>query len=138
MAMKSDPDSLTKVREIAFSPLHPDTNQAGTAAQLLRDCEGVDRVERLSETQIRVSYDIRHATLEAIENLLEDFGFHLDNALIHRMRRALAHYMEETQRLNMGCGRGESNCTVRVFINSYRQRRHGCQDDRPQHWRRYL
>jgi len=136
--MSPDSDSLIKVREIAFCPLHPDKNQAGTATQLLGDCDGVSRAERLSETRVRVSYDIRQATLEAIEGLLQDFGFHLDNALIYRMRRALVNYLEQTQRLNMGCERGDSNCTVRVFINRYQQRRHGCQDDRPSHWRRYL
>lgn len=136
--MKSDSDSLIKVREIAFSALHADKNQAGTAIQLLQDCDGVDKVERLSDTRLRVSYNIRNATLEAIEGLLQDFGFHLDNALVYRMRRALVSYMEQTQRSNMGCDQGESNCTTRVFINRYQQRRHGCQDDRPQHWRRYL
>ncbi len=136
--MKSDPDSPIKVREIVFCPLHPDKNQAGTAAQLLRDCEGVQSVERLSETRLQVCYDIRHATLEAIEELLTEFGFHLDNALMLRMRRALVHYMEQTQRINMGCGKGDHNCTVKVFINRYQQRKHGCRDQRPQHWRRYL
>lgn len=136
--MKSDTDSLIKVRDITFCSLHPDKNQAGTATQLLSDCEGVEAVERLTDTRLRVTYDIRHATLEAIECLLEEFGFHLDNALLYRMRRALIYYLEQTQRLNMGCARGDNNCTIRVFVNRYQQRRHGCQDDRPQHWRRYL
>ncbi|HHI77085.1 MAG TPA: hypothetical protein ENJ94_07930 [Gammaproteobacteria bacterium] len=136
--MRNDPDSPIKVREIAFCPLHPDRNQAGTAVQLLRDCEGVLSAERLNDRLLRVSYDLHHATLAAIEELLEHFGFHLDNSLLQRMRRALVKYTEETQRSNLGCGRGTTNCTVKVFINSYRQRAHGCQDGRPQHWRRYL
>ena len=136
--MKSNPDSPIKLREINFCALHPDSNQAGTAVQLLNDCTPSQSARRLSDTRLEVCYDIRHATLEAIEELLENFGFHLDNSLLYRMRRALVHYMENTQRINMGCGRGESNCTVKVFINRYRQRRHGCQDGRPQHWRRYL
>jgi len=136
--VKSDTDSLIKVREIAFAPLHPDKNQAGTAAQLLRDGEGLESTERLSDTRLRISYDIRHATLEAIEYLLEDFGFHLDNALKYRMRRALVNYMEKTQRLNMGCTQDGRDCTVRIFINRYQQREHGCRDNRPKHWRRYL
>jgi hypothetical protein len=136
--MKSNPDGPIKLREINFCALHPDSNQAGTAVQLLNDCEGVQSARRVSDTRLEVCYDIRHATLAAIEELLESFGFHLDNSLLYRMRRALVHYMEQTQRINMGCGRGESNCTVKVFINRYRQRQHGCQDGRPQHWRRYL
>ncbi|WP_231892822.1 hypothetical protein [endosymbiont of unidentified scaly snail isolate Monju] len=54
------------------------------------------------------------------------------------MRRALIKYTEETQCINLGCEGGESNCTVKIFINRYLHRTHGCRDDRPQHWRRYL
>jgi len=136
--MSNNPDSLNKQREIAFCILHPDENQTGTAAALLADHAGIERAERLSEGLIRVHYRIDHACLADIEGLLEERGFHLDNSLINRMRRALVHYVEETQRLNMGCGRGDSNCTTKVFANRYRQREHGCQDERPQHWRRYL
>lgn len=136
--MKTDPDSPIKIREIAFCPLHPDKNQAGTAVQLLRDCEGILRAERISDKQLRVTYDLRHATLAAIEELLETVGFHLDNSLLHRMRRALIRYTEENQRFNLGCGRGNANCTTKIFVNRYRQLEHGCRDDRPGHWRRYL
>lgn len=136
--MRNNPDSLEKQREIAFCTLHPDSNQAGTAASLLGDCEGIDQALRLSESVVRVSYRIDRVCLADIEALLEEHGFHLENSLVQRMRRALVHYVEETQRLNMGCGRGESNCTTKVFANRYQQRDHGCQDERPKHWRRYL
>jgi hypothetical protein len=134
----STQDGLAKQREIAFCTLHADKDQAATAVSLLEDLDGMDAVERISPALIRVRYQINHVCLADIEDLLADRGFHLDNALIHRMRRALVHYMEETQRMNMGCGSGESNCTTKVFINRYRKRDHGCQDERPRHWRRYL
>ncbi len=136
--MNDKQDSLSKQREIAFCSLHPDLNQAGTAVALLADMEGIDRVEQLSEALIRVHYQVNHVCLADIEALLAERGFHLDNSLLHRMRRALVHYMEETQRINIGCGLGDSNCTTKVFINRYRKRDHGCQDERPKHWRRYL
>jgi len=136
--MSEKPDSLKKQREIAFCSLHPDSDQAGTAAAFLGDLEGIDAVERLSETSVRVSYQINHVCLDDIESLLVDRGFHLDNSIMQRMRRALINYTEETQRINMGCAQGESNCTTKVFINRYRKRDHGCQDERPKHWRRYL
>ena len=136
--MKSTPENPVKVREISFCSLHPDKNQGGTAVKLLSDCEAVHSAERLSATRIRVSYDIREATLEMVEALLQEYGLHLDNALIQRMRRALVRYTEETQRSNMGCNPRDPNCTAKVFINRYQKRDHGCQDDRPQHWQRYL
>jgi len=131
-------DSLSKQREIAFCTLHPDGNQAGTAAALLIDHPGIDKVELLSSSLIKVHYQITHTYLANIEEMLNKTGFHLDNHLIQRMRRALVHYVEETQRTNMGCSKGESNCTAKIFINDYQKRNHGCQDERPRHWRRYL
>lgn len=136
--MSDKPDSLCKQREITFCSLHPDENQPGTAADLLANLDGIDSAQQISDTSIRVEYQIDHVCLADIEALLAERGFHLDNSLAHRMRRALVHYVEDTQRANMGCGRGESNCTTKVFINRYRKRDHGCQDERPKHWRRYL
>ena len=136
--MSHKPDNLRRHREIVFCTLHPDPDQAGTASALLDSVEGLDSVKKNAPHSIQVSYLITQLCLADIEALLIAHGFHLDNSLVHRMRRALVHYVEETQRANMGCDRGDSNCTTKVFINRYRKREHGCQDERPQHWRRYL
>jgi hypothetical protein len=63
---------------------------------------------------------------------------HLDGALLLRLRRAMCYYMEETQRANWGCRHGEHNCTKKVFAKRYEVLEHGCRDERPEHWRRYL
>lgn len=131
-------DQILKQREISFCSLHPDKDQAATAAALLNDYTGIERVERLSPTLIRVEYRIDHTYLAYIEELLESHGFHLDNQLMCRLKRALVHYTEDTQRTNLGCGKGSSNCTVKVFVSRYQKRDHGCRDERPQHWRKYL
>ena len=136
--MNDSADSLFKVREIVFQELHPDPDQAGSAAALLVDLEGVHRVEAIAADTLRIAYHLLAVTLEEIEQLLEHSGFHLDNGLVYKIRRALHHYTEETQRANLGCAKGEANCTQKVFVNRYQQREHGCQDDRPDHWRRYL
>ncbi len=127
-----------KVREIVFCTLHPDEDQAGSAVALLVDVAGVQRVQALSPSTLEVAYHLLEITLEEIELLLVNGGFHLDNGLVHKIRRALHHYTEETQRANLGCAKGEANCTQKVFINRYLKRDHGCQDDRPEHQRRYL
>lgn len=136
--MEEKDKSLLKRREIAFCSLHPDPSQARTAVSFLSDIDGILEVEFLHDHAIRVHYHLKDICLSAIEQLLERKGFHLDNNLMHRIRRALAHYTEDTLMVNMGCGAGESNCTQRVFIKSYQKREHGCQDNRPKHWRRYL
>ena len=131
-------NNLIKVREIVFSTLHPDADQAGSAAALLLELDGVQRVEAEHPAVLHVTYHLLTVCLVDIEAVLEENGFHLDNGLVHKIRRALFHDTEETQRANLGCAKGESNCTQKVFVNRYRKREHGCQDDRPEHWRRYL
>jgi hypothetical protein len=136
--MEQESDNLRKQREIAFCTLHPDTDQAGSAAALLSQTEGILLARRLDEVTLQVHYHLLAITLAEIELLLEARGYHLDNRLVHKIRRALFHYTEETQRANLGCAKGDSNCTQKIFATTYRKRSHGCQDDRPDHWRRYL
>ena len=88
-------DSLFKVREIVFQELHPDPDQAGSAAALLLDIEGVHRVAPVEPGTLQVAYHLLAITLEEIEQLLEKSGFHLDNGLVYKIRRALHHYTEE-------------------------------------------
>jgi len=136
--MATNPTLLIKQREIAFCPLHPDPRQAHSAADVLGGMEGVRDLHVPRDTVLRVEYELLRITLEDIEQLLGQRGFHLDNSLLHKLRRALYHYTEDTERENLGCPKGESNCTAKVFISSYRRREHGCRDERPDHWRRYL
>ena len=131
-------EDLTKRRDIDFQEPHPDPRQAHSAAMLLRSVQGVLELEPVSFTLLRIAYDIRCITLLEIEEGLTAAGFHLDNSLFNKLRRTICYYAEETQRANMGCEQGSSNCTRRIFVNRYNQREHGCRDERPQHWRRYL
>ncbi|MCB1789368.1 MAG: hypothetical protein KDJ27_07390 [Gammaproteobacteria bacterium] len=136
--MEKPCESLYKRREIAFCTLHPDPQQARSAATFLGEIKGVSHVEVVHKAAIEVQYLLVAITLAEIEDLLVQNGFHLDNRLMHKIKRALYHYTEDTQRANLGCNKGDPNCTEKVFVNRYRNRDHGCQDDRPDHWRRYL
>ncbi len=127
-----------KHREIAFRELHPDATQAHTAAVFLNDVDGVLQIEPASATLLKVSYDVLAITLKEIEDALRELGLHLDNRLMFRMKRALYYYTEETLRANCGCPQGPSNCTRKVFALRYQHMNHGCRDQRPEHWRRYL
>jgi len=135
--METQADSLFKEREIVFTSLHPDPDQAGSAAALIVEIEGIERVESVDACTLHVTYHLLVICLADIEQFLEARGFHLDMRLKYKIRRALHHYTEETQRANLGCAKGESNCTQKVFVNRYRSRNHGCQDERPEHWRQY-
>lgn len=127
-----------KQREIVFCPLHPDRHQAHSAALLLLNIEGVQHVEALAAHRLLVRYDISMVTLAVIESALTEIGFHLDNALLLKLKRALYYYTEETERANLGCSDCQARTTRDVFIKEYQRRQHGCRDPRPAHWRHYL
>lgn len=136
--MEIPDDERIKHREIAFRELHPNPDQAGTAVRFLAGVEGVVATEAVSPILVRVSYDVLTVTLEELEDGLRELGLHLDNRLFLRLKRALYYYTEETLRANCGCPHGDSNCTKKVFATRYQQIEHGCRDQRPEHWRRYL
>lgn len=128
---------LIKQREIAFCPLHPDSNQAKSASLLLVNAVGIHHVRPLSSHIVHVTYNIEHITLKLIEGALSELGFHLDNSLFAKMKRALFYYSEETQLVNLGYDHAESKSTTEIFINRYDQLPHGCRDKRPSHYRHY-
>ncbi len=127
-----------KHRQINFRDLHPERNDARTAAEFLIQVDGVLRAEPQTPILLSLSYDLNRTCLQEIEAALDELGLHLDNGLLYRVRRALTYYTEDTFRENCGCKRGESNCTKRVFAKRYEALEHGCRDPRPEHWRRYL
>jgi len=133
-----DLEDFIKHREIVFDPMHPDCDQAQTAALSLADVPGISQVQVISPTALRVSYDLASISLVQIDEALDEAGFHLSNKLFCKLRRALYYFTEENQRANAGCPRGESNCTRKVFIQRYKRLDHGCRDHRPEHWRKYL
>ncbi|HWS02308.1 MAG TPA: hypothetical protein VN448_02805 [Gammaproteobacteria bacterium] len=136
--MRTQRPGTIKHREIGFRGPHHDPNQAQTATLILSDVEGILQVRPAHTELILVTYDVTYITLQLIDGLLDELGFHLDNNLFMRIRRALYYYSEDTQRDALGCKPGGGNCTQAVFINRYRQIEHGCRDVRPDHWRQYL
>lgn len=138
MAMDAKASDVIKHREIGFRGPHHDPNQAQTATLVLSDVRGIVQVRPRHELLIQVSYDIGHINLQVIDALLAELGFHLDNSLLMKLRRALYYYTEDVEQEALGCKRGRGNCTQAIFINRYRQLEHGCRDIRPDHWRQYL
>jgi hypothetical protein len=129
---------LKKQREIIFDPLHPDPNQAQTATLALNDFNGIEQIDVLSPLRLIVRYHLSEVTLADIEFVLRELGFHLDNSLLSKMKRALYAYTEETERANHGYSSSQGKTTRDVFIKQYQKRPHGCRDPRPSHWRDYL
>lgn len=132
-----DPDRI-KQRQIHFRDLHPERNDARTAANFLAEVDGVLSAEPLTPIVLELTYDLRKICLEEIDEGLGELGLHLDGALLFRLMRSLAYYTEGTYRENHGWTGGDRNCTKRVFAKRWEGLEHGCRDPRPEHWRRYL
>ena len=129
--------SFEKIREIQFTQPHEDSNQAQTAMLLLTGICGISHCTLLNANRLLIHYDIKEITLEIIETALREIGFHLDNNLLQKLKRALHYYTEETQRLNLGITRGTKDFTGAI-TEQYDRRKHGCRDTRAEHWREYL
>lgn len=132
----TDADRI-RTREVLFHEPHPNPDQAGTAARFLAEVEGVIFAAAPSPNRLRVRYDPLLVSLREIESALTELGLHLDGSLMQRLRRALFDYAEETLRANHGHPPYD-HCVKKVFAKRYELIEHGCRDDRPEHWRRYL
>lgn len=129
------PCDLDKIREIVFHTLPK--GQAERARALLDGLDDIRadmHVER-SFTLI-VQYNVRHYTLQGLEKALELQGFHLDNSLMQKLRRALIHFCEQVQRENLAINAPDAK-SQQIFARVYEQHLHGDKDETPEEWREY-
>lgn len=126
-----------KQHEIHFRNVDPSANDARETLLLLMDIQGIADIRALTRDCVQVRYDIRQITLQIIESALSEVGFHLDNSLLNKMKRALLYYTEETQLVNLGYQHNQASSTLDIFVSCYNQRRHGCRDERPEYLRHY-
>jgi len=127
---------LNKQRDIVFDAGSP--NQIKRAFLLLSglpDC----KVEYGNAPNIlRVSYSLRHYTLEGLENGLIGEGFQLDNSPLHNIGRKVIYYCEDTICHNLDIPSHPTKESEReVFIKAYSQQLHGDHDDTPPEFRDY-
>lgn len=131
-------DSTVRTREIVFRGPHSEADQAPAAALLLGDSPMVSTVAVTNPNRVMVTYDLRDVTFSEIESALEELGFHLDNSIITRLRRAYYAYCEDTRRANLQISSNcFGHCARRIFVRHYQKGDHGCRDQRPSHWRSY-
>lgn len=136
--MPQENSEFLKIRDVTFCTLNPDPKQAHTATLLLTGMEGIVDAHPQADHIMQVRYDVTLITLRAIEEVLNEVGFHLANNLMCKLKRALYYYTEDTQRANLGLDGHAAPKDVKVYVKRYEQLRHGCRDDRPEHWRNYL
>jgi hypothetical protein len=135
--MSATNSDLIKHREIHFMSPQAGNNPAASASTLLLEIDGILEVEQSNAYSIVLSYDLSKITLNDIEDVLMEVGFHLDNSILSKLKRALFYYAEETQLANLGYDHADSKSTLEIFINRHSHLPHGCRDVRPAHLRRY-
>jgi hypothetical protein len=128
------PCDLEKNREIVFHPLP--RGQAERAFILLEGLEGVEVTGDFEGCRLYVSYHVCEYTLEGLETALATQGFHLDNSLLSKLKRALAYFCESVQRKNVAANEPDIK-SQRAFMKVYEQHLHGDSDETPEEWRGY-
>jgi hypothetical protein len=126
-------DELYKRREIVFHPFPP--GQVEEACRLLTGLEGLN-VTGIRPRSIQVAYDVREYTLDGLERALAAQGFHLDNSLLQKIRRALVSFCERVQCDNLRAHPCEQNARE-IFVRAYQHHPHGDRDATPEEWRSY-
>ncbi len=128
------PCDLNKTREIVFHDVP--VGQAERAHALL---DGMDDIATSIEARngvLKVRYNVHDYTLEGLEKALETQGFHLDNSLLQKLKRALVYFCEKVQRENLAINAPDAK-SQQVFARVYEHHLHGDRDETPEEWREY-
>jgi len=128
------PCDLEKDREIVFHAL-PE-GQAERALILLEGLDGLVVTLGSGGNCLLVRYHICEYTLEGLETALASQGFHLDNSLMSKLKRALAYFCESVQRRNVAANEPDIK-SQQAFMKVYESHLHGDRDDTPEEWRSY-
>lgn len=123
-----------RVRQLSFTALP--SAQAKEALILLHDLPHLVVLGTVGDMGLLIRYELPFYTLEKIELALIDQGFHLDNSLLNKLRRALIHYYENVQCQNMAQPEQRER-SRRIFAQVYDHHAHGDHDDTPPEWRDY-
>ena len=128
------PCDLEKDREIVFHPLPP--GQAERARVLLEGLDGLTVMTAADGCRLQVRYHVCEYTLEGLESALVEQGFHLDNSLLTKLKRALTYFCEGVQRRNVAANEPDIK-SQQAFMKVYERHLHGDRDDTPEEWRFY-
>lgn len=124
-----------KHREIRFCKLK--RCQIADATALLATLASLEIAPGVQPNGIAVWYEIADHSMEALETLLIERGFHLENTLYCKLIRALVYFTEETQRRNMGQPERLIKKSHEVYSQAWEHHPHGDHDDTPPELREY-
>ena len=121
---------LDKQRDIFFSPL-PE-GQLERAFQFLSELPDCEVKQSDAQDSLIISYNLHQHSLEKLEALLVENGFHLDHSVLRNIERNIIYYCEDTICHNMDVPVHPTKKNEKeVFIKAYDQKPHGDLDDSP-------
>jgi len=125
-----------KHREIRFCKLKQE-RQVADAIALLSSQPHLEVAPGTLPNGVSVWYEISDHCMEALETLLVDKGFHLENTLYCKLVRALVYFTEETQRRNMVQPERLIKKSHEVYSQAWEHHPHGDKDETPPELREY-
>lgn len=125
-----------KHREIRFCKLKQQ-QQVADALALFATLPHLEFVPGPLPNGISVWYEISQHSMEALEAMLVDRGFHLENTLYCKLIRALVYFTEETQRRNLRQPERLIKQSQEVYSQAWEHHPHGDRDDTPPELREY-
>ncbi|MDP2108452.1 MAG: hypothetical protein Q8J67_05315 [Rhodocyclaceae bacterium] len=111
--------------------------QIADATALLATLANLEIAPGVQPNGIAVWYEVADHGMEALEALLIERGFHLENTLYCKLIRALVYFTEETQRRNMGQPERLIKKSHEVYSQAWEHHPHGDHDDTPPELREY-
>ncbi|MDR3220982.1 MAG: hypothetical protein LBU46_03085 [Candidatus Accumulibacter sp.] len=130
------PDPIRKERVVRLAEFPP--GQVPEAADFLGGLAGLEIVPDIAARSITVVYDLHEHSLEELESVLEDMGFHLETSLLSKLLRALIYYSEETEIHNLDAPRRLlKKSQNEAYTSAWGRHPHGDHDDTPPDWREY-
>ena len=130
------PEPLRKERRVRFSALPP--GQTLEAADFLGGLEGLEIAPSFPDRLIAIAYDLHDHSLEELDSVLLDKGFHLECSLLNKVIRALIYYAEETEIHNLDAPRRLlKKSQNEAYTHAWERHAHGDHDDTPLEWREY-
>lgn len=132
----ADPSELNRQHDIVFDA--ESSNQIERAYLLLIGLPNCLVEYGEIPNSLRVSYNLRHYTLEGLENGLIEQGFRLNNGPLHSIGRKVIYYCEDTLCHNLDIPVHPTKKNEReVFVKAYGDQPHGDHDDTPPELRDY-
>ncbi len=127
---ESLPDDIYKTRILYFANYPP--GQLNQAFHALSKLPGVTVLDLCpQEATLVIKYSILEYSQEILESSLQTAGFHLDTALLPKLKRALTYYCERTEQHNLASPQRLIKQSNQVYIQAYDLHLHGDHDDTP-------